>query len=63
LDTPRTCDAVFAVINPEPRLVILDWDIVQIEGFLLEAWLPQVFGRLEELARETRLAAAPLASL
>jgi hypothetical protein len=27
---------------PEPRLVILDWDIVQIEGSLLEAWLPSV---------------------
>ena len=33
------------------RLVILDWDIAQIEGALLEAWLPQVFQRLEELAR------------
>jgi hypothetical protein len=27
---------------------------VQIEGSLLEEWLPQVFARLEELARETR---------
>lgn len=32
-------------------LMILDWDIVQIEGALLEIWLPQIFERLEELAR------------
>jgi hypothetical protein len=31
-------------------LIILDWDIVQIEGALLETWLPGVFERLEELA-------------
>ncbi len=31
-------------------LLILDWDIVQIEGALLETWLPIVFTRLEELA-------------
>jgi len=35
-------------------LQILDWDIVQIEGATLEAWLPSVFRRLEELARECR---------
>jgi hypothetical protein len=33
------------------RLYILDWDIVQIEGAILETWLPSVFTRLEELAR------------
>jgi hypothetical protein len=32
-------------------LLILDWDITQIEGALLETWLPGVFQRLEELAR------------
>jgi hypothetical protein len=32
-------------------LLILDWDIVQIEGATLEVWLPTVFARLEELAR------------
>jgi hypothetical protein len=32
-------------------LVILDWDIAQIEGATLETWLPHVFMRLEELAR------------
>jgi hypothetical protein len=36
------------------RLVILDWDIVQIEGALLETWLPSVFETLEELARGCR---------
>lgn len=33
-------------------LVVLDWDLQQIEGSLLEAWLPSVFKRLEELAAE-----------
>ena len=32
-------------------LVIIDWDIAQIEGATLETWLPSVFTRLEELAR------------
>jgi hypothetical protein len=32
-------------------LMILDWDIVQIEGAFLETWLRTVFERLEELAR------------
>lgn len=32
-------------------LLILDWDITQIEGALLEAWLPSVFTRLSELTR------------
>lgn len=31
-------------------LVLLDWDIVQMEGALLETWLPGVFARCEELA-------------
>ena len=34
-------------------LVVLDWDISQIEGSLLEAWMPNVFQRLEYLARVT----------
>lgn len=32
-------------------LVVLDWDIVQIEGALLEHWLPSVFTNGEDLAR------------
>lgn len=35
---------------PSP-LVMLDWDIVQIEGALLETWLPTVFQQCEHLAR------------
>lgn len=32
-------------------LVILDYDITQIEGSMLEAWLPTVYERLEEMAK------------
>jgi hypothetical protein len=35
-------------------LVILDWDVSQIEGSLLEVWLPTIFARLEQLAFETK---------
>lgn len=35
-------------------LVLLDWDIKQIEGSLLEAWVPAIFMRLEELAKQVR---------
>lgn len=31
-------------------LTILDWDTIQIEGAVLEAWLPSVFQRLEHWA-------------
>ena len=31
-------------------LIILDWDIIQIEGRLLETWLPTVFQRLSDMA-------------
>ena len=34
------------------KVVILDWDLVQIEGALLEAWLPTVFKKLEALATQ-----------
>lgn len=34
-------------------LVILDWDLMQIEGAMLETWLPVVFQQLEHLARST----------
>lgn len=33
-------------------LILLDYDIVQIEGSLLETWLPTVFQRCEALAAE-----------
>jgi len=41
-------------IGPTRRVVILDWDIKQIEGDLLIHWLPTVNERAEELARMTR---------
>jgi len=40
-------------LGPAYRLVIIDWDIAQIEGALLETWLPTVFQRLEALGRDT----------
>lgn len=33
--------------NPKYKLIILDYDIVQIEGSLLETWLPTVYEKLE----------------
>ncbi len=33
-------------------LTLLDYDLTQIEGSLLESWLPGVFRRLDELAKE-----------
>jgi len=33
------------------KLFVLDWAVAQIEGAILETWLPSVFKRLEELAR------------
>lgn len=33
-------------------LIVLDWDVVQIEGAVLEAWLPSVFNNLEHYARQ-----------
>lgn len=32
-------------------LVILDWDVAQIEGALLDTWLPNVFSNLEHYAK------------
>lgn len=32
-------------------LILLDWDVIQIEGALLEVWIKNVFDRLEELAK------------
>jgi len=36
--------------HPGSHLVILDWDVVQIEGATLEHWLPSVYKRAQELA-------------
>lgn len=35
-------------------LTLLDWDLVEHEGGLLDIWFPQVFARLEELAKITK---------
>jgi hypothetical protein len=37
-------------LGPEHHLIILDWDISQIEGALLETWLPNVFRQLQHYA-------------
>ena len=51
-DNDATAVTFFAYdkIGPIP-LLILEWDIAQIEGALLENWLPAVFQSLEQLAR------------
>lgn len=41
-------------------LVLLDYDIQQIEGSLLEAWLPTVFQRLEGFALQCRARQGPI---
>ena len=38
---------------PEPNVRVLDYELVQIQASLLINFIPQVFARLEELARET----------
>jgi hypothetical protein len=43
--------------------MILDWDIIQIEGALLETWLPIVFKRLEELAQQCRARGGSLGAM
>jgi hypothetical protein len=55
-DNDGTAVTFFACdrISGRHPLLILDWDIVQIEGALLETWLPMVFARLEELSKMCR---------
>jgi len=38
------------ILGAKHELVVLDYDIQQIEGALLEHWLPNVFRRLEDMA-------------
>lgn len=43
----------FAVNRLSGRpLVILDWELMQIEAALLESWLPSVFTRLDQFAKD-----------
>ena len=54
-DNDGTAVSFFAKGHPKSHpLMILDWDIVQIEGATLETWLPTVFERLEQLSRRCR---------
>lgn len=54
-DNDGTAVTFWGLINNVPSpLVILDWDILQIEGSLLETWLPTIFQRLEALARDCK---------
>ena len=41
----------YGVDKAHQRLMILDWEINQIEGSLLEVWLPTVLANLEQLSR------------
>ncbi len=34
------------------KLIILDWDIIQIEGSLLNIWIPNIFANLEQYAKQ-----------
>lgn len=43
----------FSRFAPFP-LYVIDWDITQVEGALLENWLPSVFTRLEDWAKKLK---------
>jgi phage terminase large subunit-like protein len=43
-----------AMIETNPPLMILDWDLQEIDIETLEGWLPKVFARLEDLTRSTK---------
>lgn len=43
----------FDRFNRDYPLLVLDWDLVEVEGSLLYDWTPLVDQRLEQLARET----------
>lgn len=54
-DNDGTAVVFWGIINNVPSpLVILDWDILQIEGSLLETWLPTVFQRLKHFSEVCR---------
>jgi hypothetical protein len=37
-----------------PALVCLDWDVISVDGAMLEAWIPNVFRRCEDLAAQCK---------
>lgn len=53
--TGSTHDGIGVVywgLRPGGRLVILDWDITQVDAAFLDDWIPNVFTRLEQLTHE-----------
>lgn len=42
--------ALIRTVPGQHKLILLDWDIQQVEGALLEVWLPRVYARLEEFS-------------
>lgn len=52
-DNDATAVTYFAYdsISRAAPLLILDWEVIQIEGAMLETWLPSVFVQLEDLCR------------
>lgn len=51
LEHDGTAVVYFAKDRRANQLIILDWDVIQIEGYLLESWLPGVYLRLDDLAK------------
>jgi hypothetical protein len=46
----------WALVNiPEPMLIVLDWDIIQVDGAFLVEWLPSAFKRLEAYTHQFRV--------
>src|SRR5271156_2397319 len=43
-----------------PRLYILDWELIQVDGAVLESWLPSVLARLDQFCRENKVNAGSL---
>jgi hypothetical protein len=46
--------AALSTYLEKPSLVLLDWDYQQIEGAMLEQWMPWIFDRCGELAQQCR---------
>lgn len=60
-DNDGTAVVYWGMTNNSPSpLMILDWDILQIEGSLLETWLPSVFKRLEQFTQMMRVRSGSL---
>ena len=57
-----TAVTYFAVIRHgfDYKLIVLDWDMQQIEGALLETWLPTIFANLEHYAKACRARAGSI---